>query len=178
MGEVTTFAAGFVKDSVLKGELMLLSDSEQDELSRPLPAAFSDFPIKSCGLSARSIMSRTTVISICPRILVFESLLSKTECEHLIKLAAPHMRRSLVSGRAVSENRTSWSMFCTNGLDLDPVVQCVERRCIFFMKLLGLRVVPDKEKLQIIRYKAGEEFKAHFDNDVGSCSKRAATVLM
>ncbi|CAI5529639.1 unnamed protein product, partial [Closterium sp. Naga37s-1] len=163
MGDVMASAAGFVKDGVLRGELMLLPDSEQHEALKAFPAA-SDFPLKSCGLSTKSIMSRTTVISNHPRIIVFDCLLSNTECEHLIMLAAPHMRRSLVSGRAVSENRTSWSMFCTNGLELDPVVQCVERRCIFYMKLLGVHVVPDNEKLQIIRYIAGEEFKAHFDN--------------
>ncbi|GBG60506.1 hypothetical protein CBR_g5682 [Chara braunii] len=178
---------GFACDGQLHGEIVIIKDDQSATLPTAPGCLLS--PAGSRSMSGREsnmirgyphsgILSRMKVVSLMPRLVVFEEFITDEECDRLIEIARPHLKRSLVSGRAISENRTSSSMFMTGSLMNDPVVQAVDFRAIFYAGLLSNQVPEDRERLQIIRYQANQEFKAHYDNEVGDCSKRAATMLM
>ena len=97
-----------------------------------------------------------------PRVVVFGNLLSDAECEALIADAAPRMKRSLTvaiktGGEEVNADRTSDGMFFSRGET--PVVQTLERR---IAQLVSWPVV-NGEGLQVLHYRAGAEYKPHYD---------------
>ncbi|KAH0940627.1 hypothetical protein HID58_000264 [Brassica napus] len=110
------------------------------------------------------------VISMKPRAFLYHNFLKNEECEHLISLAKPYMRRSLVSGYGggkQSSARTSTGSFISRGHD--KIVEEIERRISEFTFL----PVENGEGLQVIHYEVGQKFDPHFDG-LG----RIATFLM
>ncbi|KAF2543524.1 hypothetical protein F2Q68_00028798 [Brassica cretica] len=110
------------------------------------------------------------VISMKPRAFLYHNFLKNEECEHLISLAKPYMRRSLVSGYGggkQSSARTSTGSFISRGHD--KTVEEIERRISEFTFL----PVENGESLQVIHYEIGQKFDPHFDG-LG----RIATFLM
>nr|VDC73770.1 unnamed protein product [Brassica rapa] len=110
------------------------------------------------------------VISTKPRAFLYHNFLKNEECEHLISLAKPYMRRSLVSGYGggkQSSARTSTGSFISRGHD--KIVEEIERRISEFTFL----PVENGESLQVIHYEVGQKFDPHFDG-LG----RIATFLM
>uniref|UniRef100_A0A7N2KSV2 Prolyl 4-hydroxylase 3 n=1 Tax=Quercus lobata TaxID=97700 RepID=A0A7N2KSV2_QUELO len=64
----------------------------------------------------------TETLSWEPRVFIYHNFLSKEECEHIISLAKPHMRKSTIvdskTGRGIeSRVRTSYGMFLHRGQD-------------------------------------------------------------
>eukprot|EP00899_Mesostigma_viride_P009018 jgi/Mesvir1/18117/Mv09414-RA.1 len=117
-------------------------------------------------------------ICISPRVINLINFVSKDQCQYLIQMATPHLRPSLVSGHRVSKNRTSHGMFLLPEHLNDPVVKEVEKRIMFACNTLGFPYSTASDKLQIIRYEPGQEFKPHYDNDVGAVTSRAATIII
>ncbi|CAN7068753.1 unnamed protein product [Brassica oleracea var. botrytis] len=112
------------------------------------------------------------VISMKPRAFLYHNFLKNEECEHLISLAKPYMRRSLVSGygggkQSRIDARTSTGSFISRGHD--KTVEEIERRISEFTFL----PVENGESLQVIHYEVGQKFDPHFDG-LG----RIATFLM
>ena len=70
------------------------------------------------------------LLSESPLMFVFDDFLSERECEDLMALARPDLRRSRVTDGKLSEGRTSSSTFLTGSRQDHPVVKAVERRIL------------------------------------------------
>ncbi len=95
-----------------------------------------------------------------PLIHSFDEMLTPAECEHIIALARPTVRRAQVSGVAggsVSKGRTSALTWVRH--DIDATVQAVSER---IAACVGLPL-RHAESLQVIHYDPGQEYRPHFD---------------
>jgi prolyl 4-hydroxylase len=93
-----------------------------------------------------------------PCIVVLANVLSDEECDALIKLSKDRMNRSKIGNtRNVDDLRTSSSMFFEEAEN--DVVAKVEKRVSQIMNI----PVEHGEGLQVLNYKIGQEYKAHFD---------------
>lgn len=96
-----------------------------------------------------------------PTLRVLENLLAAEECDELIALAQPRLKRALtVAGdgsNQVDQRRTSEGMFFT--LNELPLVGRIEQR---LATLLGMPV-SHGEGLQVLHYLPGQEYEPHFD---------------
>ncbi|KAL8198028.1 hypothetical protein R6Q57_029917 [Mikania cordata] len=122
------------------------------------------------------------VISWEPRAVIYHNFLSQDECEHLIKLAKPHMEKSAVvdneTGKSVdSRVRTSSGTFLARGFD--ETIRTVEKRIANFTFM----PVENGEGLQVLHYEVGQKYEPHFDYfldpfNAKNGGQRMATVLM
>ncbi|MGY3041169.1 prolyl 4-hydroxylase [Rhodanobacter sp. TND4EL1] len=96
-----------------------------------------------------------------PALRVLENILSAQECDELIALAQPRLKRALTvasdGSNQVDQRRTSEGMFFT--LNELPLVGRIEQR------LAALLDIPAShgEGLQILHYLPGQEYEPHFD---------------
>ncbi len=108
-----------------------------------------------------------------PLIVILGNVLSDEECDELIKLSKDKLQRSKIGNiREVDELRTSSSTFI--GAETEVVAK-VEKRV---SQLMG---IPNEhgEGLQILNYKIGQEYKAHFDFFSSKVSNpRISTLVM
>ncbi|KAJ7571051.1 hypothetical protein O6H91_01G146800 [Diphasiastrum complanatum] len=121
-------------------------------------------------------------ISWQPRAVIYHNFLSSEECDHLINLAKPKMRKSTVvdSVTGVSKDsrvRTSSGMFLSRGHD--SVVSSIEKRISQFTFI----PIEYGEGLQVLHYEAGQKYEPHYDYFYDSVNtknggQRIATVLM
>ncbi|RKL65437.1 2OG-Fe(II) oxygenase [Salipaludibacillus neizhouensis] len=93
-----------------------------------------------------------------PLIMVLGNVLSAEECDELISLSKDRVKRSKIgNSREVEDLRTSSSMFFQeNESDL---VTKIEKRTSQIMNI----PYEHGEGLQILNYKIGQEYKAHYD---------------
>ncbi|KAK9842984.1 hypothetical protein WJX74_005333 [Apatococcus lobatus] len=114
-------------------------------------------------------------ISWQPRAFVYHHFLSDAECDHIVALAKPQMRRSTVvgdNGGSVTDSiRTSYGTFLRRFSD--PVLTKVEHRLARWTHLN----ITYQEDMQILRYAKGQKYGAHYDS-LADQSPRIATVLM
>ena len=103
-------------------------------------------------------------VSMCvdqPVVRVLENMLDIAECDELIALARPRLRRALTvdseGNQQVDKRRTSEGMFFTLGES--PLIERIEQR------VAGLLGVPAShgEGLQVLHYLPGQEYEPHFD---------------
>lgn len=92
-----------------------------------------------------------------------EGILSAVECEYLINIASPLLRRSATidpgTGQpTLNELRTSSSMNFDSSTQ-DIVLEWIERR----MAVTAGMPVTHGEPLSILRYRLGEEYQPHYD---------------
>ena len=97
-----------------------------------------------------------------PRIVVFGDLLAPEECDALIEAARPRLARSLTvatatGGQEVNADRTSEGMFFQRGES--PLLQRIEQRIARLLRW----PVENGEGLQVLHYRAGAEYKPHYD---------------
>ncbi|MBG9548153.1 2OG-Fe(II) oxygenase [Cytobacillus firmus] len=103
-----------------------------------------------------------------PLIVVLGNVLSDEECDQLIQQSKDRMQRSKVANSLeVDELRTSSSTFFEEGEN--EFVARIEKRVSQIMNI----PVEHGEGLQILNYKIGQEYKAHFD--FFSSTSRAAS---
>ncbi|GMY28172.1 probable prolyl 4-hydroxylase 3 [Fagus crenata] len=124
----------------------------------------------------------TEILSWQPRAFIYHNFLSKEECEYLISLATPHMKKSTVvdnmTGRSKdSRVRTSSGMFLRRGQD--KIISDIEKRIADFS------FIPAEhgEGLQVLHYEIGQKYEPHFDYfldefNTKNGGQRIATVLM
>ncbi|PNH11495.1 Prolyl 4-hydroxylase subunit alpha-1 [Tetrabaena socialis] len=119
-------------------------------------------------------------VGLHPRSYVFHNFLTMAERAHLVRLAAPKLKRSLVVGSkgegVVDSIRTSYGMFVRRLAD--PVVERIEKRIALWTHL----PIEHQEDIQILRYQQGQTYGAHYDSG-GSSDHigpkwRLATFLM
>ncbi len=109
-----------------------------------------------------------------PLIVILGNVLSDEECDELMKLSKDKLQRSKIGNtREVDELRTSSSTFIEEAEN--DVVARVEKR---ISQIMG---IPNEhgEGLQILNYKIGQEYKAHFDFFSSKVSNpRISTLVM
>lgn len=126
----------------------------------PVPEpAVVDFPWK---LSTSDREVQVLASMQLPRVIVFGNLLSCEECDELIELARPKLRRSQTvdswsGGEALSGARTSEGMFFEN--DADEVVRRIESRIAELVNW----PVDRGESMQVLRYACGAQYRPHYD---------------
>lgn len=96
------------------------------------------------------------------RIFLFHNFLTNDECDHIIKLAEPHLERSGVvaddEGHSeISDIRTSKGMFLERGQD--AIVAEIEKRIARWTLL----PVNYGEGLQVLKYTAQQKYDAHYE---------------
>ncbi|CAL9176017.1 probable prolyl 4-hydroxylase 3 [Musa acuminata AAA Group] len=124
----------------------------------------------------------TEVLSWEPRAFLYHNFLSKEECEYLIELAKPYMKKSTVvdstTGRSTdSRVRTSSGMFLRRGQD--KIIRAIEKRIADFTFI----PVEHGEGLQVLHYEVGQKYEPHYDYFVDEFNtrnggQRLATLLM
>lgn len=97
-----------------------------------------------------------------PPLVVLEDLLSDQECDALIAAARPRLSRSLTvqtatGGEERNPDRTSDGMFFNRGES--PLVRCIEARIAALLNW----PVENGEGMQVLHYRAGAEYKPHYD---------------
>ncbi|KAK9812281.1 hypothetical protein WJX73_009910 [Symbiochloris irregularis] len=117
-----------------------------------------------------------------PRAFVLHNFLSPSECDHLIKTAAPSMEKSTVvdndTGKSVnSKVRTSSGTFLQRGAD--DIIKKIEARIAQHSKI----PVENGEGLQVLHYQASEKYEPHWDYfhdtvNIQNGGQRVATMLM
>ena len=121
------------------------------------------------------------VVSWEPRAFVWRSFLSEKECEHIKKVAGPHLARSKVvdsknGGETVDPIRTSNGTFIRRRSD--SIISTIEDRVARFTHL----PVANQEDLQVLSYGASDQYRDHMDT-LGSrndpvAGERTMSVLM
>ncbi|RLM99552.1 prolyl 4-hydroxylase 1 [Panicum miliaceum] len=124
----------------------------------------------------------TEELSSEPRASLYHNFLSKEECDYLISLAKPHLKKSRVvdaetGGTKESSGRTSSGMFLKRWQDW--VVRRIEKRIADYTSI----PVEKGEGLRVLHYEVGQKFDPHFDYyEIGYETKnrgpRQATLLM
>lgn len=119
-----------------------------------------------------------------PRAYLYHNFLSPEECDHIIKIAMPHIQRSGVVNMdgSISEDniRTSWGTFLTRGQD--EVIYAIEHRLANWTHLPAGHA----EDMQVLRYQFNQTYGAHWDDldenenpeGLGGGSVRVVTVLI
>lgn len=110
-----------------------------------------------------------------PLILILEDVLSNTECEALIDLAKNRMQRAKIGkSHVVSDFRTNSSMFFEESEN--ELIKKIETRVSELMSI----PVSHAEPLQILHYKAGEQYQHHFDYFMSGniVNNRISTLVM
>ncbi|QCD82115.1 prolyl 4-hydroxylase [Vigna unguiculata] len=102
------------------------------------------------------------ILSWEPRAFLYHNFLTKEECEYLINIAKPNMKRSTVIETETgiiktSSERTSFGTLLARGLD--KTVRNIEKRIADFTHV----PVENGEALQIVHYEVGEEYVPHHD---------------
>lgn len=97
-----------------------------------------------------------------PRIVVFDNVFSRAECEELVALAKPLIRRSMTvddagDGEEVNDVRTSSGMFFDR--KKEPLVARLDQRMADLLRW----PVENGESLQILHYRPGAEYLPHYD---------------
>jgi prolyl 4-hydroxylase len=108
-----------------------------------------------------------------PLIVVLGNVLSHEECDELIELSKDRIKRSKIgSSREVDQLRTSSSMFFEEAEN--DVVARVEKRISQIMNI----PVEHGDGLQVLNYKIGQEYKAHYDFFKSAKNPRLSTLVM
>ena len=103
-------------------------------------------------------------LSTSPRIYLIENFLSSKECDHLMALATPHLKRSTViddhaaGGSILDSRRTSQGMFIVEHLK-DRTVKKIEKRLATLTEL----PIQNGEAIQVLQYRERAEYQPHHD---------------
>jgi len=127
------------------------------------------------GISLNNTGRWVEQISWEPRAYIHHGFLTDQECDDLVELARPMMRRSTVvgqGGKSVLDNiRTSFGTFLRR--KQNALMTAVEER----LEQWTLLPLAHQEDMQILRYAPGQKYGAHYDS-LDKDSPRIATVLL
>jgi prolyl 4-hydroxylase len=139
-----------------------LPQGEADALRRGCPGAHLDGPAPAVAVQGRDVKILMKLDK--PRIVLFDGLIGDDECDEVMRIAQPRLKRSTYNhdGGQVTESlddaRTSW------GADLPrheriPVCERLDER----VQALLDWPADFSAKWQVLRYGVGGEFKPHYD---------------
>jgi prolyl 4-hydroxylase len=117
-------------------------------------------------------------LSDTPEVKLFSKLFTAAECDYLVKASTPMLQPSVVvdprTGRQVpnpirtsDDARFPWVI-------LNPAVQALNRR----IAAASGTHVDQGEPLQILRYRPGQEYRAHLDAIAGLENRRVLTMIV
>lgn len=139
------------------------SGDSQDEGKESKPSSSSSSSSSVPAGVDRSLLALYTLpppVAIPPNsihLTYLHSFLSATECASLLTLAEGDFTRSETTGSGVDSDRTSSSA----GLpQIDPTVHVIRSRVA---QLCGAKEAA-VEKLQVVRYEPGQQYKPHYDS--------------
>ena len=140
-----------------------------------MPIEVSILPIQSTYSIDNHIIT-TEVLHEEPLIVRLNNVLNDAECRALIDCASSRLERSKLAKKEISQIRTSSGMFFEE--NENPLITKIEKRIASLMHL----PVEHAEGLQVLHYKPGQEFKAHFDyfgqNHPSSNNNRISTLIV
>ena len=109
---------------------------------------------------------KVEVLNSEPRILLLKNFLTKDECDHIIKIGEPHIKKSEVCGKNGSrpdKSRTSMTAHIgkkfLEGNNPDKVLLEVLKKSENYCGLSKKNIEP----IQLVRYEPGQYFKPHYD---------------
>ncbi|KAL5229832.1 hypothetical protein ABZP36_028608 [Zizania latifolia] len=113
----------------------------------------------------------TEVLSWEPRAFLYHNFLSKEECEYLISLAKPRMKKSTVVDTSTGGSKDSRGQ--------DKIIRTIEKRISDYTFV----PVENGEGLQVLHYEVGQKYEPHFDYfhdefNTKNGGQRIATLLM
>eukprot|EP00798_Chlamydomonas_sp_ICE-L_P014663 gene14663-20698_t len=120
-------------------------------------------------------------VGVRPQTLYFHNFLTNAERQHILRLAAPNMKRSTVVGpgglSVVDPIRTSYGMFIRRRQD--PVIERIEERIALWTQIPKTH----QEDIQVLRYSRGQTYGSHYDSsydrsELNGPKYRLATFLM
>jgi prolyl 4-hydroxylase len=119
---------------------------------------------------------KINIISIYDKIKLkyIENFLTTNECEHMVYMSDEYFNRSLVliNGKQVaSDIRTSFTHFIP--VPYDNITKKIEKKTIKCLdEIIGKNNVKyNVERMQIVKYETGQEFKEHYDFVYGPFTK-------
>ena len=100
-------------------------------------------------------------LSATPWIVLYRGAFTRAECEFLLEVAAPSYQRSLVGSgsEAVPDPIRTSDGATIHWLIEDPAIHALNRR----LAALAGTAVENGEPLQILRYRAGQQYRRHLD---------------
>ena len=129
---------------------------------------FGIISIKKCNKSEEfdSSIFKTKILHKNPDIILIENFLTAEECDYIIKLGEPHIKKSEVCGKNGSrpdKSRTSMTAHIgkkfLRGDNPDKVLLNVLEKASKYGGLPAKNIEP----IQLVRYEPGQYFKPHYD---------------
>ncbi|KAK8681531.1 hypothetical protein V6N13_053933 [Hibiscus sabdariffa] len=122
----------------------------------------------------------TEIISWEPRAFLYHNFLSKEECEYLIKIAKPFMKKSSVVDTKTGKRKDS-RFVLSAGYEIKWTVLVFH--CIFLSFFMTSKSIEHGEGLQVLHYEVGQKYDPHFDYfldsfNIRKAGQRMATMLM
>ena len=109
---------------------------------------------------------KTKILYRNPDIILIENFLTEEECDYIIKLGDPYIKKSEVCGKNGSrpdKSRTSMTAHIgkkfLRGTNPDKVLLNVLEKASLYSKLPKKNIEP----IQLVRYEPGQYFKPHYD---------------
>lgn len=166
-----------------QGQLLVLAD---ESISAEAPTTSWGAVRKRVPIADRLRANHGRTLSANPLIRATADFISPSECQWLIKIAAPRLERAIIYSKetgeaAIHPGRTNqFALFPL--VDLDCVVELVRAR---ISSAIGAPL-PCLEVSQVLHYQVGEEFSDHCDyldpftmaDEIRVRGQRAATVLI
>jgi prolyl 4-hydroxylase len=140
----------------------LARQREQESLPPPTPVPEPDLRGSPSSVFAHDREVQVLLSMRDPRVVVFGGFMSHEECDALIELARPRLARSETvhnetGGSEVNDARTSHGMFFQRGES--ELLRRIEARIAALVNW----PVENGEGVQVLNYKPGAEYKAHYD---------------
>lgn len=140
----------------------LEEDARRSGVPLPVPVPVPIQPNGPALLDAGDRQVQLLASLMLPRVVVLGGLLSDDECDALVELARPRLRRStivdgLTGGDQVHADRTSRGMFFARGAD--PLCARIEARIARLLEW----PVENGEGLQVLNYPPGAQYRPHYD---------------
>jgi prolyl 4-hydroxylase len=131
--------------------------------------------IRAMDLSATLVGER---LSSAPQLALFRGLFSAAECDYLAAAAAPMLAPAVVVDAETGAQRPDPVRVCDGmGFTLpleNPAVHALNQR----IAAASGTAAAQGEPLQVLRYRAGGEYKPHFDAIAGFANQRILTMIV
>lgn len=145
-----------------------VDDSETDsDADEPEVVTALQEQVESLPLAELPQNRPLTIRQVCFDFPVFtiENFLSPTECQALIKLGEPTLKQSTAVENdklVIRKYRNSWTGFISQSGK--PSTHPIVNRVLTQVSVLSGYPIEHLESINIVRYRPGEQYKAHFDS--------------
>ena len=133
------------------------------------PSSWADAAVRACAPAAQQTfeLRAVAVPPTGPRAFVIDGLLSDAEVDHLVRIGAPKVSRSLTgtAGQGAFESTTRTSHNTWINRDKSAVVDTIFRRAADVLNISEALLTQraNAEPLQLVHYDPGQRYDAHYD---------------